>query len=271
MKKILSFILSFVMIMVPLANVFAVEPGKQMVAIGGDLNASQRQTVYDYFGVSEGSVDEITVTHDDEKQYLQDVDPSRIGSNSISSIYIETKNEGDGLDIELHNIDWLTEDIYQNALLTVGIKDAKIVIAAPFNVSGTAALTGVYKAYEQMTGETVSDEAKEAATEELVTTGELSDDIGSEDASKLVNELKLSLDDLKNMDDEQAKEEIKNIADGMNITLTDEQLTQLLDLVRSLEGVDFSGVMDELKNISNQFSDLGIWDKIVNFFQGLFN
>ena len=57
----------------------------------------------------------------------------------------------------------------------------------------------------------------------------------------------------------------------MNITLTDEQLTQLLDLVRSLEGVDFSGVMDELKNISNQFSDLGIWDKIVNFFQGLFN
>ena len=122
-----------------------------------------------------------------------------------------------------------------------------------------------------MSGETVSEEAKEAATEELVTTGELSDDIGSEDASQLVNELKLSIDDFKNMDDEQVKEEIKNIADGMNISLTDEQLDQLLDLVRSLENVDFSGVMDELKNISNQFADLGIWDKIVNFFKGLFN
>lgn len=271
MKKIFSVILSLMFLIMPLSSVMAMDSGKQMVAIGSNLSEEQRKTVYDYFGVEEGSVNEVYITIDDERQYLEDVDASKMGSKSISSIYIETKNEGDGLDISLNNIDWITEDIYRNALLTVGIKDAKIVIAAPFSVSGTAALTGVYKAYEQMSGENVSEEAKEAATEEIVTTGELSDDIGSEDAAKLVNELKLVIDDIKNMDDEQAKEKIKEVAEELNITLTDEQTGQLLDLVRSLEDVDFSGVADELKNISDQFTDLGIWDKIVNFFKGLFN
>ena len=117
-----------------------------MVAIGSNLSGDQRKTVYDYFGKEEGDVNEVDITIEDEKKYLENVDPSRIGSNSLSSIYILTRDKGEGLDIELHNIDWLTKDIYENALTTVGITDAKIVIASPINVSGTAALTGVYKA-----------------------------------------------------------------------------------------------------------------------------
>ena len=46
------------------------------------------------------------------------------------------------------NINWVTDAMYTNALITAGVKDAEIQITAPFKVSGTAALTGLMKAYE---------------------------------------------------------------------------------------------------------------------------
>ena len=57
-----------------------------------------------------------------------------------------------GITVETHNIDWVTGDMYRGALLTAGIYDANIIVAAPFDVSGTAALLGIYKAYEDITG-----------------------------------------------------------------------------------------------------------------------
>ena len=56
------------------------------------------------------------------------------------------------MDVTTSNITWCTPEMYISALATAGITDAKVVVAAPFEVSGTAALTGVYKAYEDMTG-----------------------------------------------------------------------------------------------------------------------
>ena len=42
----------------------------------------------------------------------------------------------------------------------VGSEVAKVIVSAPFAVSGTAALTGVYKAYEDITGQSLSSLAK---------------------------------------------------------------------------------------------------------------
>jgi len=271
MKKLISIMLVFIVIVMPISSVMAIEAGKSMIAIGGDLTDSERAKVYEYFNVDESNVSEVDINIEDEKKYLESVDPSKIGSKSLSSIYVETKNEGDGLDIELNNIDWLTEEIYKNALITVGITDAKIIIAAPFNVSGTAALTGVFKAYEQLSGQEVSEDAKQTATEELVTTGNLSDDIGSEDAAAVVNDIKLAMSEIKDMDDESVKEEIENIANEHNVTLSSKQIEELLKLARSFENVDLSSVYNELKNISDKFGDSGFWDKLVEFFKGLFN
>lgn len=53
--------------------------------------------------------------------------------------------------------------MYKNALATAGITDAKVLISAPFPVSGTGALTGIYKAYEDMTGVSLNDLAKNLA------------------------------------------------------------------------------------------------------------
>ena len=45
-------------------------------------------------------------------------------------------------------------------------------------------------AYETASGETLDEGQKEAATEELVTTGELADAIGQEEATDLMNNIK---------------------------------------------------------------------------------
>lgn len=54
--------------------------------------------------------------------------------------------------VNTSHITYCTSQMYISALATAGITDAKITVTAPFDVSGTAALTGVYKAYEDITG-----------------------------------------------------------------------------------------------------------------------
>ncbi len=134
--------------------------------------------------------------------------------------------------------------MYISALATAGITDARIVVAAPFEVSGTAALTGVYKAYEDITGQKLDDVAKLVSTQELTITGALADEIGSMDSTSIVNDLKLMLEETANMTDEEILAEIDQIAATYNVRLTNTQKKQLLDLCRSLEGLD----ADSLKN-----------------------
>ena len=161
------------------------------------------------------------------------------------------RKEGEGIDIQTNNINWCSADMYKNALLTAGITDAEVRITAPYPVSGTAALTGVYKAYEDITGTTISEDAKSASTQELVVTGNLAEMIGSEDATALINELKLLLDETKNMSDDEVREQIVSIAGDMGYTLTDDEVTQILELVRKLEKLDVSQLQDTIKNALN--------------------
>ena len=60
--------------------------------------------------------------------------------------------------------------MYKNALATAGVTDAKIIIAGPTGISGTAALVGIFKAYEEMTGEEIDEKTVDAVADERVTT-----------------------------------------------------------------------------------------------------
>ena len=130
----------------------------------------------------------ITVTNDQEHQYLDAYLPAHvIGSKSLSSVLVSPLAEGSGLQVETHNISYCTVSMYRNALLTAGIQDAEVVVAAPANISGTAALIGAVKAYETMTGEQVAENVLETVTNELVLTGEIGDVLGdSELASEII-------------------------------------------------------------------------------------
>ena len=287
MKKIISAVLALAVgltLFTPVA--LADEVGEERVTMGADLTDRQREAVYKDFGIEEGSVTELTVTNDEERSYLEGLVPDgKIGSVAISCIYIKTLPAGSGMTVEIHNINYCTEDMYINALTTAGITDAQVIVSAPFPVSGTGALTGAYKAYEDITGNSLSSLAKSAGAEELVVTGELAEYIGSDDATQMINELKSMLDKTQGMTDDQVRSEIKKLATMYNVSLTDAQIEQVLSLVRKLEGLDADQLQEQLVGIakaaqtankvgevtSKVFDDVkGFFSAVGNFFSGVF-
>lgn len=216
--------------------------------IGANLSEDEIAEVYTMFGVPRGSVQELTVTNAEERAYLSGkISDSTIGTNSISCVYIEILPEGEGLHITCRNINWCTEAVYENALVTAGIYDANVIIAAPFAVSGTAALTGIYKAYEDVTGKELDETAKDTAVDELLVTSDLAEEFGSADASMLVNELKGILDETQNMTDEELRAEILDIASQLGIELDDARIDDLVALVRRLEKLDSSALIEKVQ------------------------
>ena len=251
MKKIVSFFL--VLMLFISANSFAfAEQTQSRTVIGADLDNEQIDSVYSMFGIKRGDAIELFVSNGEERQYLEGyVEDSVIGTKSISCVYIELLPEGSGMDVTTSNITWCTGEMYISALATAGITDARIIVAAPFEVSGTAALTGVYKAYEDMTGKKLDDLAKLVSTQELTITGELADEIGSMDSTSIVNELKLMLDQTKLMSDEEIRAVVVEVADRYNVKLTDTQINQLISLCRSLEGLDPDSLKNRVEEVQN--------------------
>lgn len=251
MKRIVSYILVFIFLISMSTTAFADEILRRAV-IGADLNKEQTDSVYAMFGIERGMVTELNLTNAEERKYLEGyVEDEIIGSRSISCVYIELLPEGSGMDVTTSNINWCTAEMYISALATAGITDARIIVASPFEVSGTAALAGIYKAYEDMTGKKLDDLAKLVSTQELTITGELADEIGSMDSTSIVNELKLMLDQTKNMSDEEMRSVILEISGRYGVKLTETQIGQLISLCRSLESLN----PDALKNRVEEVQD----------------
>ena len=259
----------------PSASPGAESAGNQRVTMGADLTDVQREAVYRDFGIEPGSVRELIVTNQEERAYLEGLVPERkIGSVALSCIYITTLEPGAGLDITIYNINYCTEQMYVNALTTAGITDARVIVSAPFPVSGTGALTGVYKAYEDITGTALNDLAKLVGAEELVVTGELAEYIGSEEAAGIVASLKEILDQTQAMSDDEVRSEIRRIAEAYSVAVTDAQVQQLLDLVRKLEGLDTGELQQRLTGLAqtaqavNTVSDTisRVYESVKDFF-----
>ena len=237
MKRFFSMILCLALMLSLSVPAFAINQSRTV--IGADLDPNQVAMVYANFGLRRGDVIELTMTNAEERRYLEGfVDERVIGTRSISCVYVELLPEGSGMSVTTSNITWCTGDMYVSALATAGITDARILVAAPFAVSGTAALSGVYKAYEDMTGTSLDDMAKLVSTQELTVTGDLAQQIGSMDSTSIVSELKLMLNETRNMSDEDIRSIIIDIAGRYNVSLTDTQINQLISLCRSLEGLN---------------------------------
>lgn len=285
-KRLLIWMLVFAFSLSAAMPALALDAGLERVTIGANLDEEQRAQVYKDLGVTPGSVTELKVTNAEEREYLEGlVSDSKIGNVALSSVYIKTLAKGEGLKVTTNNINWCSKEMYINALTTAGITDAEVRITAPFPVSGTAALTGLYKSYEDITGTKLDLSAKSVAVEEIVVTGNLAEMIGNVDATELVNQLKLVLDQTKTMSDDEVRNEIKTIAKNLNISLTDSQVDQLLKLCRSMEGLDSQQLAEKVKSLKNtlegaskvQQTATKIWDGVKNvinavgnFFSNLF-
>ena len=116
MKKILSILLACCLL-AGAVPALAVDAGEARAVIGANLTEEQISAVYSNFGVKRGDVTELRVTNADERKYLEGyVEDSVIGTNSISCVYIEVLEEGEGLDVTTSNINWCTSQMYVSAL-----------------------------------------------------------------------------------------------------------------------------------------------------------
>ena len=270
MKKIFSLLLALLLVAGMAVPAYA-DVNQSRTVIGADLSDEQVASVYGMFGIRRGDAIELKMTNAEERTYLEGyVDDSLIGTRSISCVYVELLPAGSVMSVTTSNINWCTGEMYISALATAGITDASIIVAAPFEVSGTAALSGVYKAYEDMTGKKLDDLAKLVSTQELTVTGELAAEIGAMDSTSIVNELKLMLDVTQTMSDDEIRSEIREIASRYNVNLTNTQVEQLLTLCRSLEGLDAESLKARVQDVQNTLQKVSdAKTKVVGFVQGV--
>ncbi|WP_289293116.1 DUF1002 domain-containing protein [Romboutsia ilealis] len=279
-KRFLTLSLTAVLSLSSLGLVFA--DGTRVVTLGSNLTQAQKDTMLKYFGVNKDEVVILEVNNQEERKYLQGVaSEAQLGKKTYSCAYVEPTKSGSGINVKTANITWATPAMVATTLSTAGLTDADVVIAANFPVSGTGALTGIMKAFEDATGKPLEEDKKELASEELITTGDLGDDIGQDKATGIVNDVKTEIIKNNTKDTVQIAETINNVVNNYNVTLTDEQMAKLEGLMEKISKQDYD--YSEMKNALESVSDVvnenlsaigenvntGFFDGIKNFFTGI--
>ena len=248
-----------------------------VLALGADLTEDQKAIVFSEMGITAeqaASYQTVYITNDMEHQYLDEaLGASVVGTRSLSSVLLIPQESGSGLSVETHNISYCTISMYRNALLTAGVADAKVIVAAPSSISGTAALIGAVKAYEAYSGEPVTDEALEVATDELVLTGDLMDELNNLDpdqVSDMIAYLKQEIAERGLDDPEELENLVRQVAAEMEISLTDQQVSNIVDLLLKLGNLDIDAnqLISQAKELYSRLESMGIeldGEKVGNF------
>lgn len=248
------------------------------VVIGGDLTDEQIASVYADFGINRGDVTEIILTNAIEREYLEGiVSEEMLGTKSISCAYVKLI-DGE-VSVSANNTNYCTASMYLSSMATAGIDNVEVVVTAPFEVSGTAALVGIYLAYEDMTGTTLESDAKIAAVTELFTSAGLAEGIDSTAVLTLVNELKLNIEDFADMSDEEIITAIDKLAESYDITLTDYHYETLLKMIDSMKKLDSTTLVNTVEKVKDTLETMGeykdkavsIWTAIADFFAAIAN
>lgn len=261
------------------------------ISFGADLRADEKAKVLELFGLTEADLEKCnvnTVTNAEEHQYLDAyITNDHIGSRALSSVAVMKAKKGNGITVTTKNINYCTTSMYENALATAGVKDANVVVVGPFDMSGTAALIGAVKAYSGMTGEAVDTDVIDGAINEMVVTGEIGDETGKTDEiAGMVAYLKDQVGG-KNLSDSELADAIDQASEKFNVSLTQDQIDQLKELLKKLQGLDlnWNNIRDQAENLYGKLKDMGLkvdtsaltqqaqgfFAKLIAFIKSLFN
>jgi len=258
------------------------------IAFGADLKTSEKDSVLNIFGLTEAGLADyktIEVTNKDEHDYLGDyLDSSVIGTRALSSVMVVKTEEGSGILVSTNNINYCTSGMYCNALITAGLSDAKVTVAAPFNISGTSALVGAMKAYSVMTGQDIPESTMDTATDELVTTAEVAESIGDNDkVVQLVAAAKQKIFEEELSSESDIKDAVEASAEALKINIKEEDVEKLTAMLKKVSEVDIdvdaikeqaSEIYNKLKDAGIDFSKVdtkGLVEKVGDFFANIFN
>lgn len=259
-------------------EVVITQEDKPYLALGADLSADEQHKVLEYMGIEAADFDQydvVYVSNEEEHKYLDAYVPKeKIGTRALSSVLISLSDEGSGLKISTYNINYCTVGMYKNALSTAGVSDANVIVAGPFEISGTAALVGTLEAYEELTGETLDEAVVDAAMDELVTTGELEQSIDgdSENVEAMIADLKGRIARGELETKEQISSAIDELAEEYDLTISQEDKEKILALLEKLKGLDldWDSIADQASAWADELQDTiessGIGAAVRNFF-----
>lgn len=271
LKRVLPLSLAMILASVSLP-VTALADSAKVVTLGANLSDEQKASMYKYFGTSADQVDTIEVTNTDERKYMEGIaTEAQIGTRTYSCSYVEPTDSG-GIQVKVANLTFVTSSMIASTLLTSGVENCNVVAGSPIEVSGTGALTGIMMAYEKASGEELPEDQKETATQELVTTGELAQDLGQDKASDLMNDVKESVIEDKLTDPDDIKNAVNDAADKQGVTLTDDQIAKITELMESISKYDYDvkalkKTLDNLDGKSGGFFS-NLWSKVKGIFGG---
>lgn len=257
------------------------------LAFGADLKKEERAVVLSEFGITEGDVADyktIQITNQEEHDYLGSyIDASVIGTRALSSVMVVKTEKGSGINVSTKNIGYCTQGMYCNALVTAGLTDANVIVAGPFNISGTSALVGAMKAYATMTDEEISESTMDTATNELVTTAELGESMGDkEKAAELIAAVKQRVFSEGLTSGTDIRDAVESAANALDLNISEEDVENIVDMMEKVSKVDIDvdaiteqakGIYDKLKDAGVDFSKVdtsGLFEKIGDFFAGIF-
>ena len=256
--------------------------GVPIVVYGANLSDAEKESVKESLKVNEEpEIEEITVSGQDLVKYIKD---SNSNSRMYSSAKITRKEAGEGLMISIvtpENITQVSEEIYANAMLTAGIEDAYVEVAAPKPVTGHSALVGIYKAYEVKTGETLDIERTDVANEELSLATSIAEKTGINDekVAELLTEIKKDIADKNPATREEVEKIVEDQLSRLDIKLSDADRQLLVDLMNKISklDIDFSKWSEQLNDITKTIEDKfgalmeneGFWAGVKNFFANL--
>lgn len=256
-KKMIAALMSAACVIaaVPSASVFA--DGQKVVTLGADLSDEQKQAILRYFGVAGQNLQTLTITNQDERNHLGSYVPlEQIGTRTYSCALVSPTNSG-GIQVKTANLSWVTSNMIAATLSTSGVVNCDVLAASPFEVSGTGALTGILMAYESAVGTTLDETKKEVATQELITTTTIANNIGPIEATEIVNETKTQIIEGNVISDNDIDVIINEVAKEQDISLSDEDRKLLTELMQQIaqQEYDYEDMKETLDRIESNMKE----------------
>ena len=285
MKKIkrgISFILTVSIIMAQLMFVPVLADSANVVTLGADLNEEQKAYIFNFFGTTSEDVQIVTITNADERERLGKLMPmEQIGTKTYSCAYVQPTFDG-GIQVVTANMNYVTGNMIASALSTSGVENCNVLCAAPFEVSGTGALTGAMMAYETASGETLSEEKKELANKEIVGITTIAKTVGLEQATLIDNNMKIAVIREKLQTREDIETAVSNIVENVHsaymdakgeaetVSQSDRDLLVELGIEFSQLDYDYDAMKYTLQRVTtNIVNEAGIKDPITDTFEDL--
>lgn len=212
----------------------AMADSRRVVTLGQDLSEEQKDTMMRYFGVNYDAVDLLYINNQDERDHLASYVPlEQIGNYTYSCALVAPTTSG-GIQVKTANLTWVTCNMIASTLSTSGVTNCQVVAAAPFKVSGTGALTGVIMAYETASKTILEPQKVELANQELVTTGNLSDEVGQSKATAIINATKTQVIENNVTNIEEINNIINNVSNEYNVSINEDQSAEIAELMQKI-------------------------------------